>query len=68
MLKKPIDLKFQLLTIRYFLYFRHVVVVGDINVSHRPIDHCDPDVERVSSKYKLRPNTTKGASCGDFEF
>ncbi|XP_066499240.1 DNA-(apurinic or apyrimidinic site) lyase 2 [Hoplias malabaricus] len=22
---------------------RHVIILGDINTSHRPIDHCDPD-------------------------
>lgn len=21
----------------------HVIVLGDVNTSHRPIDHCDPD-------------------------
>ena len=26
-----------------FSLFRHVIVVGDLNVSHRRIDHCDPD-------------------------
>ncbi|CAI5733058.1 unnamed protein product [Peronospora destructor] len=25
---------------------KRVVVVGDINISHREIDHCDPDVQR----------------------
>ncbi|KAJ8575923.1 hypothetical protein ON010_g3289 [Phytophthora cinnamomi] len=26
---------------------KHVVVVGDINIAHREIDHCDPDAHRV---------------------
>ncbi|KAE9360474.1 hypothetical protein PR003_g157 [Phytophthora rubi] len=26
---------------------KHVVVVGDINIAHREIDHCDPDAHRM---------------------
>lgn len=30
--------------------YSHVIIVGDINCSHRPIDHCDPtDLEEFSS-------------------
>uniref|UniRef100_A0A3Q2R0P0 DNA-(apurinic or apyrimidinic site) endonuclease 2 n=1 Tax=Fundulus heteroclitus TaxID=8078 RepID=A0A3Q2R0P0_FUNHE len=25
-----------------FLFFSHVIILGDVNTSHRPIDHCDP--------------------------
>ena len=29
----------------------HVVILGDINISHKPIDHCDP--YDVSNAYQL---------------
>jgi len=34
---------FNYLRLIWVLQFRHVIVVGDLNVSHRRIDHCDPD-------------------------
>lgn len=30
----------------------HVIVLGDVNTSHRPIDHCDP-ADIVSRRFKL---------------
>lgn len=27
----------------------HVVIVGDINCSHKRIDHCDPELSEVSA-------------------
>ncbi len=24
------------------IFFSHVIVLGDVNTSHRPRDHCDP--------------------------
>ncbi|KAK1939312.1 DNA-(apurinic or apyrimidinic site) lyase 2 [Phytophthora citrophthora] len=26
---------------------KHVIVVGDVNIAHRELDHCDPDAHRV---------------------
>ena len=28
-----------------FFFFSHVIVLGDINTTHKEIDHCDPDDE-----------------------
>jgi len=30
--------------------FRHVIILGDINTSHRRIDHCCPDADPVSTE------------------
>ena len=29
--------------------FRHVIILGDINTSHRRIDHCSPDTDPVTA-------------------
>ena len=35
----------------------HVIIVGDINTSHKRIDHCDPDKSEVSIFYfTLKPD------------
>ena len=34
----------------------HVVILGDINISHKPIDHCDP--YDVSNAYKFYDAST----------
>ena len=31
----------------YMCGFSHVVIVGDMNTSHKRIDHCDPDPAMV---------------------
>jgi AP endonuclease-2 len=36
----------------YLLYsFSHVIILGDVNASHRMIDHCDPCDETVLCFY-----------------
>lgn len=32
---------------------RHVILVGDLNVSHQRIDHCDPDLQVIVSLYSI---------------
>lgn len=32
--------------------FRTVIILGDFNVSHKPIDHCNPDADDVSTIVK----------------
>ena len=35
---------------------RHVIVLGDINTSHKMIDHCEPDKEvRLFTEIDLQP-------------
>lgn len=34
---------FNHILIFFILLHSHVIVLGDVNTSHRPIDHCDPD-------------------------
>lgn len=34
------------------LFSSHVIVLGDVNTSHRPIDHCDP-TDIVSRRLKF---------------
>lgn len=36
-------------------FFSHVIVLGDVNTSHRPIDHCDP-CDSVSERLKYHIN------------
>lgn len=33
------------------IFFSHVIVLGDVNTSHRPIDHCDPS-DIVSKRFE----------------
>ncbi|EDV28976.1 uncharacterized protein TRIADDRAFT_19413 [Trichoplax adhaerens] len=28
---------------------KHVVIVGDVNTSHKPIDHCEPDIKAMQN-------------------
>lgn len=32
----------------------HVIIVGDINTSHKRIDHCDPDDSEVRNNHLLK--------------
>lgn len=41
-----------ILHIYFFLFSSHVIVLGDVNTSHRPIDHCDP-TDIVSRRLKF---------------
>ena len=31
----------------------HIIILGDMNISHKPIDHCDPSEVRLQIIYKL---------------
>ena len=39
----------------------HVVILGDINISHKPIDHCDP--YDVSNTYQFYDTSTSTIKC-----
>lgn len=44
-------LQITIVTFLCFFVFSHVIIVGDVNTSHRPIDHCDPtDIVSKSEK------------------
>jgi len=41
------------LMLYYGLFCSHVIILGDINTSHKKIDHCNPDDDAVSLREVL---------------
>ena len=40
----------------FSLNCRHVIVLGDVNTSHKMIDHCDPDEKVINNLCSFRPD------------
>lgn len=45
----------------------HVVIAGDMNIAHQPIDHCDPGDEREFKSHEARMWMTSFLSSGVHE-